>query len=183
MKDKVKERQISLNDDFSSKILIKRCDDMARLSDQIERMLLEMIEAHNGLWEFSRKDLASQMNCVPSQISYVLSTRFRDDLGYVIESKRGGGGSVVIRRIDFVEGNNWLVSLYRNLPDSLTQQESEKIWAALVNHQVIDEDWAEILKSIVSQPFLAMLPQSQINSFRAQLVKKIIKTMIAQHRG
>lgn len=153
---------------------------MARLSDQIEKLMLDMLETHNGLWEFSRNELASELNCVPSQISYVLSTRFRDELGYVIESRRGGGGSIIIKRIDYEDIDSWLVELYRSIPASLTQQEGEKIWTALTNHQLVDRNLAEIFKSIISQSFLSLLPQAEINTFRAQLVKKIIKTMISQ---
>ncbi|HEY5465485.1 MAG TPA: CtsR family transcriptional regulator, partial [Clostridia bacterium] len=65
---------------------------MARLSDLIEETIKHMIEQNDGTVEITRSRLAELVNCVPSQITYVLSTRFTNGQGYLVESRRGGGG-------------------------------------------------------------------------------------------
>ena len=69
------------------------------ISDLIEQMLIEMLSASDGSVEIRRNILADQLNCVPSQINYVIKTRFTPERGYMIESRRGGGGSVTISRV------------------------------------------------------------------------------------
>jgi hypothetical protein len=67
-------------------------------SDLIARFILDALD-HQGYAELQRASLAEQFSCVPSQINYVLSTRFSPEHGYVIESRRGGGGYIRIRRV------------------------------------------------------------------------------------
>lgn len=69
------------------------------MSDRIEAFILQLLNEEDGWIELKRNELASVFNCVPSQINYVLSTRFSEENGYVTESKRGGGGYLRIRRI------------------------------------------------------------------------------------
>lgn len=56
-------------------------------------------EAENGVLEVQRNDLAQRFNCVPSQINYVMSTRFSPERGYIVESRRGGNGYIRITRV------------------------------------------------------------------------------------
>ena len=83
------------------------------ISDLIEQMLVEMLSSSDGSVEIRRNILANQLNCVPSQINYVIKTRFTPERGYSIESRRGGGGSVTIRRIE-TEVNSLLASLIQS---------------------------------------------------------------------
>lgn len=70
---------------------------MAGISDIIEKFLKEMLEnSENGIIEIGRNDLASKFSCAPSQINYVLTTRFSSTNGYYIESHRGGSGYIKI---------------------------------------------------------------------------------------
>ena len=70
---------------------------MGTLADEIERYIKKILEAsHDGIVELQRNELALQFSCVPSQINYVLSTRFTTEQGYIVESRRGGGGYVRI---------------------------------------------------------------------------------------
>src|SRR5699024_12667377 len=77
---------------------------MAALSNNIEKFLLELLEETNdGVVEIGRNELANQFNCAPSQINYVLTTRFTPYKGYYIESKRGGSGYIKIMKLSFKE--------------------------------------------------------------------------------
>jgi transcriptional regulator CtsR len=72
---------------------------MATLADLIEAYLKRLIHSQSGFVEIRRGDLADSFSCAPSQINYVLETRFRTEHGYLVESKRGGGGYIRIRRM------------------------------------------------------------------------------------
>ena len=75
-----------------------------RMSDMIEEFIKELFEEENKI-EIQRNDLAEKFNCVPSQINYVISTRFRPSQGYYVESKRGGGGHIRIKKINITKSN------------------------------------------------------------------------------
>ena len=70
-----------------------------RLSDLIAAEINKMLDEQNGIAEIQRNDFASQIGCVPSQINYVLSSRFIPEHGYIVESRRGGGGYIRITRV------------------------------------------------------------------------------------
>ena len=70
-----------------------------RMTDVIEEFIKELFEEDNDYIEIQRNDLAEHFNCVPSQINYVISTRFKPSQGYYVESKRGGGGHITIKKI------------------------------------------------------------------------------------
>ena len=80
---------------------------MAGLSNLIEEFIKNLIDEMNGVVEIQRNELASYIDCTPSQINYVLSTRFTPYKGYYIESKRGGGGYIKIVKVDLNESNGF----------------------------------------------------------------------------
>ncbi len=71
-----------------------------RMSDLIEEFIKELFDEDNQLVEIQRNELAEQFNCVPSQINYVISTRFKPSQGYYVESRRGGGGHITIKKVN-----------------------------------------------------------------------------------
>ena len=98
---------------------------MASLSDIIETFIKQMISDTNGAIEIQRNELANQFNCVPSQINYVISTRFTTDRGYYVESRRGGGGHVRIKRINITRPGNYLMHIVSSMGTSISQQSAE----------------------------------------------------------
>ena len=78
---------------------------MANISSEIARMILHMLEeSETGHAEIQRNVLAQDLGCVPSQINYVISSRFSPEMGYIVESRRGGGGYIRIRRVSCDRG-------------------------------------------------------------------------------
>ncbi len=84
------------------------------ISDAIAKMIEEMLDAGNGSMEFRRNDLAGQLGCVPSQINYVITSRFTPERGYIIESRRGGGGYVRIIRRE-MQKNEYLMHVLQSI--------------------------------------------------------------------
>ena len=91
------------------------------LSDVIEQMLLEMLRDEGGSLELKRNDLAQRLGCVPSQINYVITSRFTPEKGYVIESRRGGGGYVRITKKVFHK-DEYLMHLFCSVGDEIDQK-------------------------------------------------------------
>ena len=75
-----------------------------RISDVIEEFIKEMFSEDDSI-EIQRNDLAEYFNCVPSQINYVIATRFKPSQGYYVESKRGGGGHIKITKVNITKSN------------------------------------------------------------------------------
>ncbi|MBQ9692150.1 MAG: CtsR family transcriptional regulator, partial [Clostridia bacterium] len=88
------------------------------ISDVIEQMLLEMLREEGGSLELKRNDLAQRLGCVPSQINYVITSRFTPEKGYVIESRRGGGGYVRITKKVFHK-DEYLMHLFCSVGEEI----------------------------------------------------------------
>ena len=93
------------------------------LSDHIARLIEEMLEEGGGSAEVRRNDLAARIGCVPSQINYVITSRFTPERGYSIESRRGGGGYIRIVRVPMTK-NEYLMHVFHSVGDSLNESES-----------------------------------------------------------
>ena len=121
---------------------------MARLVDVIEQMIKERIEENDGQAVISRSQLAEQANCVPSQITYVLSTRFSSGNGYIVESRRGGGGQITITRVTHSGPERYLQAILDAVGD-ITPKEGTAIMAAVSDRALakVDSDIRAVLRA------------------------------------
>ena len=95
------------------------------LSDIIEEFIKDLFGGKDKI-EIQRNELADHFNCVPSQINYVLETRFKPSQGYYVESKRGGGGHITITRIDILD-DEYFGALIENIGDSISQKDTDLV--------------------------------------------------------
>lgn len=146
-----------------------------RLSELIEEYIKDMFKEDDFI-EFGRNDLAQYFNCVPSQINYVISTRFSPERGYYVESKRGGGGNIKIKRVD-ISKNSYITHLVNSLNNSLTQQEAEIIINNMLDYNVIDLQTAKLLK-IVSNDKVLGLPRDTRDEVRTRIFKNVIINLL-----
>ena len=109
-----------MNKSKQAKRTNKGSDEM-RISDLIEDFIKDMLKTEDEL-EIQRNELAEQFNCVPSQINYVISTRFKPSQGYYVESRRGGGGHITIKKINITQ-SNYLMHIITSIGDNLTSKE------------------------------------------------------------
>lgn len=144
------------------------------ISDLIEQMLNEMLSSSDGSVEIRRNILANQLNCVPSQINYVIKTRFTPERGYAIESRRGGGGSVIIRRIES-EIDNYIATLIRSVGASLDYPTATAYLTRLLSHSLITEREANIMAAALSDKSIL---SGHKNEARAVLLKNMLLTII-----
>lgn len=124
---------------------------MASISDQIEYYLKKLIENYKGEVEIKRNQLANDFNCAPSQINYVLETRFPLEKGYVVESQRGGGGYIRIIRVKIESGMEYIRELISRFGGPITQDEAEAIIYRLYENELIDERERALMEAVVNK--------------------------------
>ena len=147
-----------------------------RLSEVIEAYIKELLGDSDEFVEFGRNELAEYFNCVPSQINYVISTRFSPERGYYVESRRGGGGNIKIKRVDITK-NRYIMHLINSLEDGLSQQEAGIIINNMVDYNVIDSQTAKLMKVATNDKVLG-LPKELRDEVRTRIFKNMLLNLI-----
>jgi transcriptional regulator CtsR len=149
-----------------------------RLSDIIEEFIKEMLEeSSNGILEIQRNELATRFGCAPSQINYVLMTRFNVEKGYYIESRRGGGGSIKITRPCF-DGREYLRSLLSDkIGTSISQETAESYIDLFFEQGLITERESAIMKAAVNDKTFNV-PLQEKDYVRACILKSMLIVLI-----
>ena len=144
---------------------------MARLVDVIEMMIKEMLDENDGSATISRSSLAERANCVPSQITYVLSTRFSPGNGYIVESRRGGGGQITITRVQHLSKRDYIRSVLDSVGDDLTQQQAKTLLQNTVACGAISAREGTAVMAAVSDRALAKVDTDIKSVVRADVFK------------
>lgn len=146
---------------------------MRNISDVIEQYLKQVLkESQANAIEIKRQDIAQRFECVPSQINYVINTRFTVEKGYLVESKRGGGGYIRIRRVILHEKQDVLSSLLEVIHEQtrLNEQLAENILLRLVEEQMLQEREAQLLYHLLSDEALNLQVEDRYLIRRQQLL-------------
>lgn len=151
---------------------------MARLVDVIEAMIKELIEENNGSATISRSVLAERANCVPSQVTYVLSTRFSTGNGYIVESRRGGGGQITITQIKHTSSEDYIRSLIQETGDSLSQQEAKTLLINAVEVEALNMREATSIMSAVSDRALSKVDTDIRSQVRADVFRNALAGLL-----
>lgn len=147
-----------------------------RISDMIEDFIKEMFSDDEDFIEIQRNDLAQHFNCVPSQINYVIATRFNPSQGYYVESKRGGGGHIKIKKIN-VTKSNLLMHTITSIGNSITAGEVDIFISNFLSYGIIDETQAKLLKVATSDNVLT-IPQEIKDEVRANIFKNMLLNLV-----
>jgi transcriptional regulator of stress and heat shock response len=146
---------------------------MARLSDIIEDFLKELIDENNDSeLQIQRNELANKFSCAPSQINYVLTTRFTTDKGYYIESRRGGGGYIIIKRADYKLQDSLVDIINEKIGDSITYDGGILITDGLFQRDLLTEREMRLMKAVINDRTLGNI--SDKNKVRADILKSMI---------
>ena len=131
------------------------------------------LEEANGVLELQRSDLAQRFGCVPSQINYVMSTRFSPEHGYIVESRRGGGGYIRITRVQ-VDRHTLLMHVINSVGDTLDLASARAILSNLVQSQAVDKAVGQTLLWALSDNSLRAVPKAQRDTLRANIFKQVL---------
>jgi transcriptional regulator CtsR len=145
---------------------------MPSLSSVIAEMILEMLE-ETGDTEIQRNLLAQTLGCAPSQINYVIASRFPPEQGYIVESRRGGGGCIRIRRVKMDRGGAFL-ALINALGPALDEATLRAHIANLFGQDFISEEAAALMVAAAGSAALRELPPRAGNALRAAIFKQML---------
>ena len=152
----------------------RKGDNMPGISNIIERFIKEMLEAaEDGIIEIGRNDLAEQFGCAPSQINYVLTTRFTPYKGYYIESRRGGGGYIKIIKVGIEEDEGMEDLIINAIGESITKNKAYHIIEGLREEQIITIREEGLMKASIEDIALQRATGGR-NQLRADILKNML---------
>ena len=143
-----------------------------RISDMIEDFIKEMFSEEEEFIEIQRNDLAQHFNCVPSQINYVISTRFKPSQGYYVESKRGGGGNIKIKKITNTK-SEYIMHIINNIGKEITANEIDILLSDFLTYKIVTANEAKLLKVATSDNVLRLT-----NDIKDEVRARIFKNML-----
>ena len=147
------------------------------LTDMIAQMIEEMLNESNGILELRRNEMANQIGCVPSQISYVIASRFTPERGYVIESHRGGGGYIRIQRKQ-MSRDEYLMHFFYAIGDEIEETEALAFLKNLYGNEILTQRETTLAAAAMSSSALSTLPPSIRKTVRAQIFKQILLSLM-----
>ncbi len=146
-----------------------------RLSDSIEQFIKTMLAQEEQEVELKRNELAEYFGCAPSQINYVLATRFTPDHGYIIESRRGGGGYIRIFRMQQDTGKQLVYLLNERIGESISLLSATHLIQQLREREIVTASEASLMLAAISQQALSLpLPEELKDALRAKILKNML---------
>ena len=157
-----------------------------RISDSVANYILQMLNDENGIAEIQRNELANTLGCVPSQINYVITSRFTPEQGYIVESRRGGGGykgdmpkntelslkSGIIRRS--MTKSDLIMHIVNSIGPKLDAASMRAMLRNLVETGVASESDAHLMMAGLSDSALAPAPKEIRDQLRASIFKNML---------
>jgi len=148
------------------------------LSDMIESIINEMLSKNEGLIEFRRSDITGVLGCVPSQINYVITSRFTPEKGYIVESRRGGGGFIKIKQIKFDKAS-YIMHFINAVGDSVDYITTKVFLSNLYNHDIISQREMRMILNITSDNILKnIMPPNARDALRSSILKNAVLALI-----
>ena len=142
-----------------------------RVSDIIEEFIKELFNNEEEI-EIQRNDLAQKFNCVPSQINYVIATRFKPSQGYYVESRRGGGGHITIKKVSNTK-SDYIMHIIENIGEALQNSEAEILISDFLTYGLVNEKEAKLLRVATSDNVLD-IPKEDKDKLRASIFKNML---------
>ena len=149
------------------------------MSDIIEKLLLDMLRESGGNVEIQRNNLAGELNCVPSQINYVIQTRFTPERGYIIESRRGGGGGVRIRSVK-TDSGTYPMHIVNAVGGRLSYRTAAVFVQNLLDYECITPREAHIILGGINDKVLPF-PADVRDAVRAGIFKNMVASIVRRN--
>ncbi len=155
-----------------TKLANMKRDEIMSLSNQIARILMDMLE-NDGTTEIQRNELAQTLGCVPSQINYVISSRFTPEQGYIVESRRGGGGYIKITRVN-LDHPSLIMHTVNHIGDSIDFATCRANIMNLHHNGAINAACAKLMLAATGENSLRALPAPIKDRVRASIFKQML---------
>ena len=148
-----------------------------RMSDLVARYIKDMLEEQNGEAEIKRNELATTLGCVPSQINYVITSRFTPEQGYIVESRRGGGGYIRITRINTTPSAA-IMHIVNSIGSTLDKATAEIMLDNMLSRDIIDARTTRLIAAAAGERAYLSVPQQYRDSLRAAVFKNMLLTLL-----
>ena len=149
-----------------------------KISDLITSEILRMLnESEENTVEIQRNDFANLIGCAPSQINYVLSSRFTPEHGYIIESRRGGGGYIRISRV-VMRKSSAIMHIINSIGDKIDTMSARIVIENCLQSNLIDENSAKLMYAALSNNVMRTVPVAFQDSLRAAILKEMLLLQI-----
>lgn len=145
------------------------------MSDIIEAYIKKILKSQEQV-EIRRNEMAVRFNCVPSQINYVINTRFTEQHGYLVESKRGGGGYIRIMKVKFLDEVEYVDEMIRIIGDHISERDAYAIVQNLYNKKVVSKREGNLILSIIDKAYLQALGANE-DALRAHLLTRLLNSL------
>jgi len=154
-----------------------------RLSDSIESFIKTLLTDESAEVELKRNELAEYFGCAPSQINYVLATRFSPDHGYLTESRRGGGGYIRIVRVVESGSRRLMYLANERIGETLTEEECLRLISQLKEQELVTAQEAGLMASALSTRALGVpIPDALKNALRARMMKSMLMNIASRNQ-
>ena len=147
-----------------------------RMSDLVAQYIMQMLDEQNGSAEIQRNELAGNLGCVPSQINYVITSRFTPEQGYIVESRRGGGGYIRISRVKMDRGTA-MMHIINSVGSSLDKATAEVMLNNMLQRNMLEMQSAKVIAAALSDRTLSQVEQDKRDTVRADLFKNMLLTI------
>ena len=148
-----------------------------RISDLVAQYINDIIDEQDGAAEIRRNELATTLGCVPSQINYVITSRFTPEQGYIVESRRGGGGYIRITRINTTRSGA-LMHIVNSIGKSLDKATAEVMLNNMLAREIIDARTARLMAAAMGDRAYADVPPAARDAVRAAVFKNMLLTLV-----
>lgn len=148
------------------------------LADTIANLIEQMLEESGGSLELQRNEMATRLGCVPSQISYVITSRFTPERGYIIESRRGGGGCIRIVKKQ-MQRNEYLMHFFCAVGDRINERDTAAYLQNLIGNRLVTEREAKIIRAATSDSALSDIHPADRDAIRAGIFRHIILSIMS----
>lgn len=148
-----------------------------RMSDLVAQYIKDILEQQDGEAEIKRNELATTLGCVPSQINYVITSRFTPEQGYIVESRRGGGGYIRITRINTTRSGA-IMHIVNAIGTTLDKATAEVMLDNMMTRGVIDARIARLMAAATGERAYLSVPQQYRDSIRATVFKNMLLTLL-----
>lgn len=148
-----------------------------RMSDIVAQYIEKLLEEDNGYAELQRNELAGMLGCVPSQINYVITSRFTPEHGYMVESRRGGGGYIRITKIS-LDKNSALMHIINSIGDRVDNKTAQIMIENMQQRGFIDTVPARLMAAALSDRAYIDVPPALRDRVRAAAMKNMLLALI-----
>ena len=146
-----------------------------RMSDLVANYIMRALDESDGNAEIQRNVLAGELGCVPSQINYVITSRFTPEQGYIVESKRGGGGYIRITRVT-TDRRSAIMHIVNSIGDKLSSSSAAIMLRNMKDSGIISAYDSALMSATLSDKAYGDTPPQKRDSLRASIFKNLLIT-------